>query len=448
MSQRTPENTKIAVLGAGESGVGVALLAKKQGFDVFVSDKGKIKASYKQELLTHGIPNEEGRHTEARLREASEIVKSPGIPDQIPLIRELRQAGKPVISEIEFASRYTEAMLIGITGSNGKTTTTRLTYHLLQSGGRDAGMAGNVGNSFARLLAEEEPKEVYVLELSSFQLDGIRDFRPHLSMILNITPDHLDRYEYRMENYIRSKFEIVRNQKTEDLFLYNGEDENIRQYMAGKTFLPECEALTGRQIEGTALNVDHEVFELRNPALRGRHNAMNALFAVTACRYLGVADADIRRGLDDFVNVPHRLEKVAEMNGVTFYNDSKATNVDAAYYALGAMEGSVIWIAGGQDKGNDYGRLEPLVREKVKAVVCLGVDNEKIVRVFDGIVDTIVETRSAEEAVREAARLADPGDAVLLSPACASFDLFKNYEDRGDQFKAAVKKLQKGEILF
>lgn len=442
MSHRTPENTKIAVLGAGESGVGAALLAKKQGFDVFVSDHGTIKEGYKKELKKHGIPNEEGRHTEARLLDASEIIKSPGIPDQAPLVRKLREAGRPVISEIEFASRFTEAMLIGITGSNGKTTTTRLTHHLLLTGGRAAGMAGNVGNSFARLLAEEEPKPIYVLELSSFQLDGILDFRPHLAMILNITPDHLDRYENRMQNYIRSKFRIIRNQKMEDLFLYNGENDNILRHMAGKTFLPECIALTSRQIEEKTLHVDHAVFELGNPVLRGRHNAMNALFAVTACRYLGVADEDIQRGVDTFVNVSHRMELVAEKNGVAFYNDSKATNVDAAYYALGAMEAPVVWIAGGQDKGNDYGPLEPMVREKVKAIVCLGADNEKIVRTFGELVDVIVETNSAQEAVREAARLAAPGDAVLLSPACASFDLFRNYEDRGDQFKTAVEQLK------
>lgn len=435
-------NKKISILGAGESGVGAALLAAKQGYEVFVSDRGPIREKYKAELEQHGIPYEEGRHSEERISEGTEIVKSPGIPDEVPLVRALRTAGKAVISEIEFAARFTEALLIGITGTNGKTTTTQLTYHLLREGGPSVGMAGNVGNSFARLLAEEAPKERYVLELSSFQLDGIEQFRPHIAMLLNISPDHLDRYEYKFENYVAAKFRIMRNQKMDDVFLFNGDDETIGRYLKRLEPVPQLMALTHRNIEGERLHLDHQSFDLSGTALKGRHNAMNALFAIAAARLLGVRDEKIQQALKTFVNVPHRMERVAEIAGVTYYNDSKATNVDSAYYALEAMQGSVIWIAGGQDKGNDYSLLLPLVREKVKAVVCLGLDNEKIKGAFQNSVDILKETKSAEEAVQTAARLAETGDVVLLSPACASFDLFRNYEDRGEQFKKAVNSLE------
>lgn len=430
------------ILGAGESGVGAALLAATQGLNVFVSDRGSIKDTFKQELEQNGIPYEEGRHTEDRLFAAEEIVKSPGIPDQVPIVRALREAGKPVISEIEFAARYTEAVLIGITGSNGKTTTTKLTYHLLRESGKNVGMAGNVGNSFARLLAEEQPRDLYVLELSSFQLDGIRDFRPHLAMLLNITPDHLDRYEYKMENYVRSKFRIVENQKAEDLFLYNAENKAIREYLKGKVLMPEMIGLGSSQIAGETVMVSHKSHDLSRTSLKGRHNAMNALFALTAAQYLGVSDAGVQEALESFVNAPHRMERIAEVDGVAYYNDSKATNVDAAYYALEAMTQPVVWIVGGQDKGNDYEPLEALVRKKVKAIVCLGKDNEKIKKAFQGAVQTLTETKSAAAAVAAAAQLAEPGDVVLLSPACASFDLFRNYEDRGDQFRKEVEKLR------
>ncbi len=433
---RKPE--KIAVLGGGESGVGAALLAKKEGIDVFVSDKGTIKESFKAELSASGLPYEEGRHTRERLFGVDEIIKSPGIPDQVPLIGELLAAGIPVISEIEFASRFTTATLIGITGSNGKTTTTRLTYHLLQTAGLDVGMAGNVGRSFARILTEES-RAYYVLELSSFQLDGIDRFRPQIAMLLNITPDHLDRYDYRMENYVRSKFRILRNQGPGDLFLYNGDDPNIRAFLGDHPPAPRSVAITGAAIDGDRIRSDDWVFDLSNTSLRGRHNAMNALFAIYTARQLGAGETAVRKGLETFVNAPHRLEPVGEIDGVTYLNDSKATNVDAVYYALEAMRQPVVWIVGGQDKGNDYSPLLDLVREKVKALVCLGADNRKIIDAFGDTGKAIVETRSATAAVNAAAKLAEPGDVVLLSPACASFDLFRNYEDRGDQFRTAVR---------
>ena len=418
--------------------MGAALLARKEGIDVFVSDKGMIKESFKAELSANGLPYEEGRHTRERLFEVDEIIKSPGIPDQVPLIGELVAAGIPVISEIEFASRFTTATLIGITGSNGKTTTTRLTCHLLQTAGLDAGMAGNVGRSFARILTEE-PRPCYVLELSSFQLDGIDRFRPQIAMLLNITPDHLDRYDYRLENYVRSKFRILRNQGPEDLFLYNGDDPTIRAFLGDHPPVPRSVAISGAAIDGDRIRSGDWVFDLGATSLRGRHNAMNALFAVYTAQVLGASEAAVRKGLESFVNAPHRLEPVGEIDGVIYLNDSKATNVDAVYYALEAMRQPVVWIVGGQDKGNDYSPLLELVRKKVKALVCLGADNSKIIATFGESGKPLVETRSAAEAVEVAARLAEPGDVVLLSPACASFDLFRNYEDRGDQFRAAVQ---------
>ncbi len=432
---------KITVLGGGESGVGAALLARQKGLDVFLSEKGAIRDAFKEELAARGIPYEEGRHSRERLFGAGEIVKSPGIPDQLPLIRELREAGLPVISEIEFAGRYTDATLIGITGSNGKTTTTKLTHHLLQTAGIDAGMAGNVGISFARALTKA-PHAYYVLELSSFQLDGIEAFRPRIAALLNITPDHLDRYDYQMANYIRSKFRIIRNQGPGDVFLYNEDNENVTGYLKDIALTPTGVGLGRRQIDGAAILVDGERYDLSRTVLQGRHNAMNALFAVTIARLLQAAPAAIREGLHTFISVPHRLEPVAEIDGVLYLNDSKATNVDSVFFALDAMTRPIVWIAGGQDKGNDYEPLLPLARDKVKAIVCLGRDNAKIAAAFAGSVDTIEETDSAEAAVRAAARLAEPGDVVLLSPACASFDLFRNFEDRGEQFKAAVRTLQ------
>ena len=434
---------KLTILGGGESGIGAALLADKHGHDVFVSDRGAIKEAYKHELESNGIAYEEQQHSWDRIADADEVVKSPGIPDHVPIIQELVSKGIPVISEIEFAGRYTTAKLIGITGSNGKTTTTRLAHHLLTTAGLDAGMAGNVGKSFARSLSEEHQYPYYVLELSSFQLDGIRGFRPDIALLLNITPDHLDRYEYRMENYIRSKFRIAMNQQPEDVFLYNAEDEHIGAHLQSNRLRPRLLPISSRMIEGHLLHVGDSTFDMRESSLRGRHNYMNALFALSAAKLWGAGDEALQQGLNTFVNVAHRMERVAIIDGVEYINDSKATNVDAVYYALEAMEKPVVWIAGGQDKGNDYGPLMELVKSKVRALVCLGVDNRKLLETFAGL--PAVEANSAEAAVAQAARLARTGDAVLLSPACASFDLFKNYEDRGEQFKTAVQLRKKTE---
>ncbi|MCB0558931.1 MAG: UDP-N-acetylmuramoyl-L-alanine--D-glutamate ligase [Lewinellaceae bacterium] len=430
---------KLTILGAGESGIGAALLAKKHGHDVFVSDRGAIKETYKRELESNGIAYEEQQHSWDRIAGADEVVKSPGIPDRVPIIKELVSKGIPVISEIEFAGRYTTAKLIGITGSNGKTTTTRLAHHLLTTAGFEVGMAGNVGKSFARSLSEEQHYNYYVLELSSFQLDGIRAFRPDIAMLLNITPDHLDRYEYQMQNYIASKFRIAMNQQPDDVFLYNAEDENIGAYMQSHRLKPRLHPITSRMIEGDSLQAGGSTFDMRESSLRGRHNFMNALFAIGAAKLLGAEDEALQRGLNSFVSVEHRMERVAVIDEVEYVNDSKATNVDAVYFALEAMDKPVIWIAGGQDKGNDYGPLLELVKNKVRALICLGVDNQKLLDTFAGIAGIVYEARSAEAAVAQAAGLARPGEVVLLSPACASFDLFKNYEDRGEQFKEAVR---------
>ncbi|MCB0565641.1 MAG: UDP-N-acetylmuramoyl-L-alanine--D-glutamate ligase [Phaeodactylibacter sp.] len=429
---------KLTILGAGESGIGAALLAKKHGHDVFVSDRGAIKETYKRELEDNGIAYEEQQHSWDRIARADEVVKSPGIPDRVPIIKELVSKGIPVISEIEFAGRYTTAKLIGITGSNGKTTTTRLAHHLLTTAGFEVGMAGNVGKSFARSLSEEQHFSCYVLELSSFQLDGIRAFRPDIAMLLNITPDHLDRYEYQMQNYINSKFRIAMNQLPEDVFLYNAEDENIGAYMQTHSLKPRLHPISSQMIEENGLQVGGSTFDMGECSLRGRHNLRNALFAIGAAKLWGAEDEALQRGLNTFASVEHRMERVAVIDEVEYINDSKATNVDAVYYALEAMDKPVVWIAGGQDKGNDYGPLLEVVKSKVRALICLGVDNQKLLDTFTGIAGIIAEARSAEAAVTQAAGLARPGDAVLLSPACASFDLFKNYEDRGKQFKEAV----------
>ncbi|MCB0580906.1 MAG: UDP-N-acetylmuramoyl-L-alanine--D-glutamate ligase [Phaeodactylibacter sp.] len=437
------KSMNLSILGAGESGVGTALLARKHGHNVFVSDRGAIKEAYKRELESNGIPYEEQQHSWDRISRADEVMKSPGIPDRAPIVQQLVGKGIPVISEIEFAGRYTTAKLIGITGSNGKTTTTRLAHHLLVTAGIEAGMAGNVGKSFARSLSEERLYPYYVLELSSFQLDGIHAFRPDIAMLLNITPDHLDRYEYEMQLYIRSKFRIAMNQRPEDVFLYNADDGNIGGYMKTHPLRPRLAPIGSGMIDGQVLHIGDSAFDLRESRLRGRHNCMNALFALSAARLWGAADEALQQGLNTFVPVAHRMELVAEIDGVEYINDSKATNVDAVFYALEAMARPVVWIAGGQDKGNDYGPLLGLVKDKVRALICLGADNRKLADAFAGKAETITEARSAEEAVTEAARLARPGDAVLLSPACASFDLFKNYEDRGEQFKEAVRSRMK-----
>lgn len=431
------QKLNIAILGAGESGVGAAILALQKGHRVFVSDKGQIKEQYKTELNQQGITFEEGSHDHDRILAADLIIKSPGIPDKAPLLQEIFQKGLPVISEIEFAARYTQHFTIGITGSNGKTTTTNLTHHLLAKAGLDVAMGGNVGKSFARIVAERD-YAYYVLELSSFQLEGIQEYRPDISMILNITPDHLDRYNYQLENYAAAKFNIVRAQQSGDTFLYNVDDPNVGGQLQKYPTKANPVAISSSMTEDTRLKVGGFTFEMSTTPLMGQHNYMNALFAIQTALQLGIAPAVIQEGLNTFVNAPHRLEKVATVNGVEYINDSKATNVDSVYYALQAMTKPTVWIVGGQDKGNDYGPLLDFVKAKVKAIVCMGLDNGKIVQSFSGVIDTIVETGSAVEAVQQAAQLASAGDTVLLSPACASFDLFKNYEDRGEQFKAAV----------
>ncbi len=428
------------ILGGGESGVGAAVLAHKAGLNVFLSDKGEIRDKYKQELNEKGIPYEEGRHDWDRILAASEVIKSPGIPDKVPLVQALKVAGKPVIDEVEFASRYTDATLIGITGSNGKTTTTLLTWHLLHSAGLDAALVGNVGFSFARRVAES-PAPIYVLELSSFQLDGIVRFRPHISILLNITPDHLDRYDYEFSNYVRSKFRIVMNQRPEDRFLYFSEDPNVMNYLKSHEVKPARLAIHGGMIMGTRIEVVGQEYDLAPTRLLGKHNAVNALFAANVAVMMGVKPDKIRQGLESFQPAPHRMEDSGTINGVLFINDSKATNVDAVFYALQSMTVPTVWIVGGQDKGNDYGPLMPLVKEKVKAIVCLGADNSKLLAAFGPLNKPVEEANTAESAVGKALALAEPGEVVLLSPACASFDLFRNYEDRGEQFKAAVRKL-------
>lgn len=430
----------IGILGAGESGVGAALLAKHLGFSVFVSDAGVIKEKYKHELRTNAIPYEEGKHTWTRIFEAEEIIKSPGIPDHLPLIVELHRQGKSVISEIEFASRYTAAVIIGITGSNGKTTTTRLTYHLFKTAGLNVALGGNVGYSFARNILQKK-YDYHVLELSSFQLDGIVSFRPNVAILLNITPDHLDRYDHKMENYVKSKFRIVMNQTDKDILILNVSDQEIQNWLKTNHLASKMIRVSNCFENLRSLQLGDAVFDMRSCVLKGQHNFFNAACAIYAAKTQGIAHELIQQGLNSFVNAPHRLELVTTLNGVEYINDSKATNVDSVFYALQAMEKPVVWIAGGTDKGNDYSPIVPLVRQKVKALICLGVDNSKLVGVFSPILKDVEEANSAAQAVQIANRLAENGDVVLLSPACASFDLFKNYEDRGDQFKAEVLKL-------
>ncbi|WP_293296447.1 UDP-N-acetylmuramoyl-L-alanine--D-glutamate ligase [Allomuricauda sp.] len=442
---------RLVILGGGESGVGTAILGKKEGFEVFVSDKGEIKDKYKKVLEHFEIEWESGKHTESKILNADVVMKSPGIPDKVPLVKLLLEKGVPVISEIEFASQYTGADLIGITGSNGKTTTTMLTYHLLKNEGLHVGMAGNIGDSYAKMVSEED-YDHYVLEISSFQLDGIVDFKPHIAMITNITPDHLDRYEYKFENYIASKFRIAMNQDENDYLIYDADDQVILDWLkkhpvrsklfpfSVKRKLDEGAWLENKKIK---MKLEHKTLEMNEDilALEGQHNVKNTMAASMAAMLVKVRKETIRQSIQSFQGVPHRLEKVLKINHVEYINDSKATNVNATFYALDGIKRPIVWIAGGVDKGNDYSELMPLVREKVKAVVCLGVDNSKLKDAFGNVIDLVVETFSMEEAVKVAYKIAERGDAVLLSPACASFDLFSNYEDRGDQFKNAVKKL-------
>jgi UDP-N-acetylmuramoylalanine--D-glutamate ligase len=445
---------KLVILGGGESGMGTAILGMQKGFDVFLSDRGEIQQKYRKELKAHKVMFEEGEHTEERILQADEVVKSPGIPDTAPLIVKLREKGIPVISEIEFAGRYTSARKICITGSNGKTTTTMLTYHILRKAGYNVGLGGNVGKSFALQVATSE-FDYYVLELSSFQLDGMYGFTADIAILLNITPDHLDRYEYKFENYIASKFRIARNQGRQHYFIYNADDPVIESYMkahpVAATALPFSIRRTidgpGAYLNENQITLNHKpnqnpfTMTIEQLALQGKHNVYNSMAAAMAARIVEVRKEIIRESLQDFQNVEHRLEFVASINGVEFINDSKATNVNSTWYALESMEKPVVWICGGQDKGNDYNELTDLVRKRVKAIVCLGKDNSKIIAAFKDIVQVIVETDTAADAVAASYKLSKKGDAVLLSPACASFDLFKNYEDRGMQFKAAVRAL-------
>ena len=442
---------RLVVLGGGESGVGTAILGKKEGFEVFVSDKGIVKEEYKKVLEHFEIDWEEQQHTEEKILNADLVMKSPGIPDKVPLVVKLKEIGVPVISEIEFASRYTKATIIGITGSNGKTTTTMLTNHILKEGGLHVGMAGNIGDSYAKMVAEND-FDFYVLEISSFQLDGIVDFKPHIAILTNITPDHLDRYEYRFENYIASKFRIAKNQTKEDYLIYDADDEVIVQWLqknpVQSKLLPF--SINRKLDEGAYLENDKIIIKTQNNtiemstdalALEGKHNVKNTMAATTAAKLISIRKETIRRSIENFQGAEHRLEKVLKIHHVQYINDSKATNVNATYYALDSMKTPTVWIVGGVDKGNDYRELMPLVREKVKAIICLGTDNSKIKDAFGNVVDLVVETFAMDEAVKVAYKIAERGDTVLLSPACASFDLFKNYEDRGNQFKEAIKKL-------
>ena len=441
----------MVILGAGESGAGAAVLAKAKGFDVFVSDKSSIKPKYKEMLDNHGIRWEEGQHTEADILSADEIVKSPGIPDKAPIIQLLKKQGTPIISEIEFAGRYTDSKMICITGSNGKTTTTMLTYHILKEAGVDVGLAGNVGNSLALQVAED-PHAVYVIELSSFQLDNMYDFRADIAIILNITPDHLDRYNYEMQNYVDAKFRILQNQTKDDAFIFWNDDPIIAREIAKRhpeaTLYPFAETHENG-VKGYTEN-NQVVIETANGtftmeqdllALTGTHNLYNSLASGIASKIVDIHDEKIRASLSGFTGVEHRLEKVLRVRGVDYINDSKATNVNSCWYALQSMTTPVVLILGGTDKGNDYSEIEELVNKKVHSLIFMGVDNTKLHAFFDGKVANIEDARSMEEAVAKAYKMAHKGDTVLLSPCCASFDLFKSYEDRGDQFKACVRNL-------
>ena len=438
-------------MGGCESGTGAAVLAKKQGFDVFLSDKGKLGKDYAEMLRKWDIPFEEGGHSEELILNADEVIKSPGIPNSAPLIQKLTSQGTHIISEIEFAGRYDRARRICITGSNGKTTTTSLIYHLLSQAGLNVGLGGNIGKSYAYQVATSD-HDIYVLEISSFQLDNMYDFKADIAIITNITPDHLDRYNHDMEEYVKAKFRITRNMSSEDCFIFCSDDEitinHLNKIVVKAKQLPftqKTKVAQGAFVKDDKIVIRYQDSEcdmyIRELALGGRHNVYNSMAAAIAAKVMDIDNGTIREALSSFQPVEHRLEKVASVGGVLYVNDSKATNVDAAWYALECQKQPVVWIVGGTDKGNDYSSLVPLAREKVRAMVCMGVDNHKFHESFDGVVPEIVEAGSAHEAVLLASRLAKKGDVVLLSPCCASFDLFRNYEDRGEQFKAEVRKL-------
>ena len=441
---------RLVVLGGGESGVGTALLGKEKGFDVFVSDFGALKKVYKDVLKHNEIEWEEGKHTASKILNADVVMKSPGISEQVPIVKALLETGISVISEIEFAAQFTSADIIGITGSNGKTTTTMMANHILNQAKFDVVMGGNIGDSFAGLIHKDP--DYFVLELSSFQLDGIKNFRPHIAVLTNITPDHLDRYANKFENYIASKFRIILNQTKQDYLIYDADDEVISTYLhthpIQSTLVPF--SLTKTLAQGTYLNEKEIIIKLikeenimptTNLALEGKHNIKNAMAAATVAHLLKIRKETIRESLECFQGAEHRLEHVLKINKVQYINDSKATNVNATYFALESMSAPTVWIVGGVDKGNDYSALFPFVNEKVKAIICLGKDNEALFQNFEQMVDIIVETQYMSEAVKIAYNIATAGENVLLSPACASFDLFKNYEDRGHQFKSAVRAL-------
>ncbi|MDP4129355.1 MAG: UDP-N-acetylmuramoyl-L-alanine--D-glutamate ligase [Bacteroidota bacterium] len=443
---------RMIILGAGESGVGAAILASRKGYEVFVSDGGKIQDEHKKTLEEKGIEYEEGKHSEERILNGSEVMKSPGIPEKNELVRQIRYKGIPVISEMELAYRFMgNGRMVGITGSNGKTTTTALTYHICKQGGLDCALVGNIGVSIARQVAED-PKPWYITEISSFQLDDIKMFRPDIAILTNITEDHLDRYDYRFENYIRSKFNIVKHQLTTDHFIYNDDDPVIKEHLGRYSFQSNPLPFTMQQepnqggfirngqmtLKAGSETVQMSIYDF---ALKGIHNQYNTLAAGLAAVTIGIRKDKIREAVQSFQSLEHRMEFVSTVRGVEFINDSKATNVNSTWYALESMQKPVILILGGLDKGNDYSLIRELVREKVKAIVCMGVDNRKIHEAFQNDVGIMVNTESAREAVKSSFHLADKGDVVLLSPACASFDLFKNYEDRGKQFKEAVRDL-------
>ncbi len=442
---------RLVVLGGGESGVGTAILGKKEGYDVFVSDFGKIKDNYKDVLNQYDIKWEDEQHTEDLILNADVVMKSPGIPDKAPIVKKLVEKGISVISEIEFADQFNQALTIGITGSNGKTTTTMLTYHLLKEGGLNVGLGGNIGKSFAWQVAEET-YDSYVLELSSFQLDGIIKYKPHIAIITNISPDHLDRYDYKYENYIASKFRITMNQTEEDYLIYDADDEAISNWLQNNKVRAQVIPFSiSKRIENGAylnnntmeININQEEFlmETAQIALEGKHNMKNAMAATSVAQLMRIRKQTIRESLSNFQGVEHRLEKVLKIQNVQYVNDSKATNVNASFFALDSMTSPTVWIMGGVDKGNDYSELMSLVHEKVKAIICLGIDNKKIIDAFGNIVDMMVEVDNMHDAVNTARHIAEKGDTVLLSPACASFDLFQNYEDRGNQFKREVRNL-------
>lgn len=441
---------RLVILGGGESGVGTALLAKAKGYEVFLSDKGKIKDNYKEVLIHNEIEFEDGQHTETKILNADVVMKSPGIPDKVALVKQIREKGILVVSEIEFASKFTNATIVGVTGTNGKTTTATLIHHILKQE-LEVGLSGNIGKSFAQQILEHDYPN-YVLEISSFQLDDIVDFKPHIAVLLNITPDHLDRYDYKFENYIDSKFRIILNQTKDDYLIYDADDEVIVAWLKSheiqSTLLPFSLTKTienGAYLdkEEIKITVDNNqiIMSTTNLALEGKHNTKNQMAASTVAHLLKIRKQTIRESLENFQGVEHRLEEVLKINKVRYINDSKATNVNATYFALESMDAPTIWIVGGVDKGNDYKELFPFINEKVKAIICLGVDNEKLLKTFGKMVDVIVETQYMSEAVKIAYKIAETGDSVLLSPACASFDLFESYEDRGRQFKNAVRSL-------